>query len=223
MASHVGQFFRLAGVHRHVVGASVFANDHSLVDFLLRPDEEATAHLNAVERVGHAGAAFHRNKHAVVAAWNLAFVRAVFLEEVTGDAVTLGEVHEIGFKADDATRRRDGLNQDTVRIVLHIDDLGFAAGEVLQNVTKVLWRDINIEGLHRLKHGAVLGAPENNLGARNEKLEALAAHLLHEHGDLHFATGLHIKVACNIGVCDHDGNIATCLANEAVANLTRGE
>ena len=131
MASHIGQFFRLAGVHRHVVGTGVFANDHSFVNFLLRPDEEPSAHLDCVERVGHAGAAFHGNEDAIVAARNLALVRTVFLEEVAANAVALGEVHEIGLEADDASRGDRGLNEHAVGIVLHVDDLGFAAGEGL--------------------------------------------------------------------------------------------
>ena len=47
--------------------------------------------------------------------------------------------------------------------------------------------------------------------------------MLNEHGDLHLATGLHIEVARDIGVGDHDGNIAACLFDEAVANLASGE
>ncbi len=60
---------------------------------------------------------FHRDEHAVAAARDLALVRAVFLEEMAGDAVALGDVDEIGLEADQAARRDDGLDQDAVRAV----------------------------------------------------------------------------------------------------------
>ncbi len=51
----------------------------------------------------------------------------------------------------------------------------------------------------------------------------LAAHLLDENRDLHFATGLHVEVTGHLGLGDHDGNVRASLADEAVLDLTGGE
>ena len=46
LASHVGEMLRLARVHRQIVRTGIFADDHSLVDLLLWPDEEAATLLD---------------------------------------------------------------------------------------------------------------------------------------------------------------------------------
>ncbi len=91
-----------------------------------------------VERVGRADPVLHRHEHAFAAARNLAAVRAVFLEEMASDAVAFGDVDEIGFEADQPARRDDGLDEHVVGMVLHVDDLRFAAGEGLKDVAEIL-------------------------------------------------------------------------------------
>src|SRR2546427_8870359 len=54
LAAHVGQALRLARIDRQIFWPRIFADDHSFVDAFLRPDEQAAALLNAVERVSGA-------------------------------------------------------------------------------------------------------------------------------------------------------------------------
>ena len=65
-----------------VIGARVFADDHTFVNLLLRPDKQPPALLDGVERIGSADAVFHRHEHAVVARWDFAFERRVFFKQV---------------------------------------------------------------------------------------------------------------------------------------------
>ena len=55
---------------------------------------------------------FHRNQHAAVAAFDLAFERRVFAEEMTHHAFAAGQVDEIGFEADQAAGGDDGFHRD---------------------------------------------------------------------------------------------------------------
>ena len=84
---------------------------------------------------------------------------------MTGNSVALGEVYEIRLKADDTACGCDGLHQNAVLVVLHVDDFGFAASKVLQDVAKIFWWNIDIESFHRLQHGTIFVALEDDLGA----------------------------------------------------------
>ena len=72
-------------------------------------------------------------------------------------------------------------------MVLHVDDLRFAAGEVLHDVAEVFVGNFDVERFDRLEQLAVVVLLVNHFRARDEHLEAFAAHLLDENGDLHFA------------------------------------
>src|SRR5437660_12666040 len=43
LAPHVGEMFRLAGIHRQILRARVLAHDHAGVNFFLGPDEKSAA------------------------------------------------------------------------------------------------------------------------------------------------------------------------------------
>ena len=167
---------------------------------------------------------FHRDEHAVVAGRDLAFVRAVFLEEMRHDAVAFGAVDEIGLEADQAARGDDGLHRDAVRLVLHVDDVGFARGEDLQDVAEVFVRNIDVERSRAVRADVPSSSRlEDDLGPRDEDLEAFAAHLLDENGDLHFAARLDFEMAGGVGVGDLEGDVGARLADEPLADLARGE
>src|SRR5437899_10024215 len=51
LAAHVGQALRFAWINGQIVGARIFANDHSGINILLRPDEQSAARLDAIERI----------------------------------------------------------------------------------------------------------------------------------------------------------------------------
>src|SRR5207302_2088616 len=64
LAAHVGQALRFAWINGQIVGARIFANNHSGINTLLRPDEQSAARLDAIERIRRARSRLHRNKHA---------------------------------------------------------------------------------------------------------------------------------------------------------------
>ena len=63
----------------------------------------------------------------------------------------------------------------------------------------------------------------NDLGTGDHDLEAFAAHLLDENGDLHFAAGADFKHAGHVGIGEQNADVGAGFAHEAVADVARGE
>ena len=84
------------------------------------------------------------------------------------DAGTLGEVDQIGFEADESAGRSLGLHGDALGLVIHVHDLGLASGEALKDVTEVIGRNIDVDGLNRLEKLAALTPLVDDLGTGDE-------------------------------------------------------
>src|SRR5579862_1675379 len=223
LAAHVGQVLGLAWVYSQVVGPGVFPDDHPQVNFFLRADEEAAPLLDVVQGVGCGDAGLHRDEDAVVAAGDLAPERRVLLEQMAHDAVPPREVDQVRFEPDEAPRRDDGLYQDAVGLVVHVDDLRLARSQRLKDVAQVLVRHVDIESLERLQQVAALVPVEDDLGARDEEFIPFAPHLLDQDGDLHLAPGADLEVARRVGVGDGYGDIRARLADEPLPQMPGGE
>ena len=138
-------------------------------------------------------------------------------------AEALGRVDQIGLQPDDPARRDGGLHQHAVRMVLHVGNVGLARGKGLEDVAEILGRDVDVKGFHRLEQGTVVSALENHFWTRDKQLEAFAAHLLDEDGNLHFAPGLDLELPGNFGLGDLQRNIGPGLAGQPVFDLAGGE
>ena len=139
------------------------------------------------------------------------------------DTGTLGEVDQVGLKADEPAGRSLGLHRDALGLVIHVHNLGLASGEALEDVSEIIGRNIDIDGLDRLEKLATIIPLIDDLGAGDEQLEALAAHLLNDDGDLHFSAGLDLEVTGQLRLLYLDGDIGTGLADEALLDLAGGD
>ena len=124
------------------------------------------------ERVGRGDAGFHRDQHATVAAFDLAFERRVFAEEMAHDAFAARHVHEIVSKP---IRPRVGMIASTETrcgMVIHVDDLRLSAGDRLQDVAEVFVRHIDVKILDRLEQVAIVRLGEKSLPAAKPSLRS---------------------------------------------------
>jgi hypothetical protein len=223
LGAHIREGFRLAWIHRHVVGAGVFADDHAGVNRVAGADEEAAAFLDVVDGKTGRVARFHGDEHAVKARENFADFRAVFLEQVAHDSFAAGQVDEVGFKTDQAARGDRRFHRDAVGVVVHVGDFTLAIGEILEDVAQLVGGSFHVERFERLEHVALFVLVVNDLGARDHDLKALAAHLLDENGDLHFTAGADFEDAGAVGIGQDDADVGAGFAHEAVADMARGE
>ena len=86
LRTHIGQILSLTGIHHHVGGAGVFANDHACIDVFLWSDEKGSPFLEVFQRVGSGGAGFKGDENAVDPGWDFAAVGSVFAEQMGDDA-----------------------------------------------------------------------------------------------------------------------------------------
>src|SRR5438552_15980331 len=131
---------RLARIHRQIFWPRVLAYDHSFVNVFLRPDEKLAARLDIVERVSSADSIFHRHHHSTTASSDFTFERRVFPKEIAHQSFAAGQVDEIGLEADQAARGDDRFNRNARRVMIHSENLAFAIGNRLQNVTEIFVR-----------------------------------------------------------------------------------
>src|SRR5690242_614638 len=110
-----------------------------------------------------------------------------------------GNVHEIGFKSNKAAGRNGSLDKHAVRMMMHVDDVGFTSSEHLKNIAEIFRGYVHIQSFNRLEQTAIVCPFKDNLWSGNKKFKTFAAHLLYKNGNLHFSTGLNFKVAGDFG------------------------
>ena len=78
LRTHIGQILGFAGIHHHIGGTCVFANDHACIDIFLWSDEKGSPFLEVFQRVGSGVAGFKGDENAVDPGWDFAAVGYVF-------------------------------------------------------------------------------------------------------------------------------------------------
>ena len=118
--------------------------------------------------------------------------------------MTAGGVDEVNFHADEAAGGDRRLDHGGDVQLFHVGELALAGGEILHDRADAVIGHFDPDGFVRLEEGAVFGGLGDDGRAGNEELEALAAHGLDEHGDLHGAAGFDVEGARALGVFDED-------------------
>ena len=104
LRTHVRQFLRFRNVYHDIAFLAVLAYHLPRVHFLARVDEEPSAVLQFVQRVGVCRAAFHRYQRTVVALHYLALVRLILIETVRHNRLARAHIHHIGAHTHDTAR-----------------------------------------------------------------------------------------------------------------------
>src|SRR6516165_5180649 len=105
MGADIGELLALEHVDLEVVAPGVLAHDHAAVNLPPRLDHHRPAVLEVPQRVSHGLALVVGNEHAVAAAYNLAPMRAVAVEQPVHDGGAAGIGEELAVVADEAARR----------------------------------------------------------------------------------------------------------------------
>ena len=114
--------------------------------------------------------------------------------------------------ADEAADREHELHPDAaVGVGRHLLEAALAAGERLLDLADVVGRDVDRDPLVRLL-GLAAGLVEDDLGAADGELVALAAHLLDEDGQLELAAAADLERVARVGRVDLDADVAQDLA-----------
>ena len=110
------------------------------------------------------------------------------MEQVAHHAHALRRVDEVCFKTDQAAHRHEGFHGNLVADVIHVRDLRFATGKILHDRPQIFGRNFHeqfLDGFERIAGGGVF-LPKH-FRTRHQNFVTLAAHLLDENRDLHFA------------------------------------
>ena len=218
----VGEVFLTGGVHRDVDILRVFAHNHTFVHLITGGNEQRAALFHGLQGVGAGNAVFHGDEGAGLAGGDFAGVGGVFLEEVGEDAVAAGEVHQLELEADEAAGGNGGLDGGaTAAVGLHVLEDAAAVAEDAHGAVGAFIRHFDEDGFEGLAVHAV-NLTHNHLGAGDEHLVVLAAHLLHQNGNLHGAAGGYAEHAGQVGILHLDGDIRAHLAHQAVTDHTAG-
>src|SRR3546814_502600 len=95
--------FPYTTLFRSVVGLRIFADDHAFIDRLARRDEQDAAIFKGIKGIAHRFARPVGDKDTVLAALDIALVRAIFLEQPVHDAGAARIGQELAMIADKAT------------------------------------------------------------------------------------------------------------------------
>ena len=80
-----------------------------------------------------------------------------------------------------------------VDLMVHADNLRFAAGQRLQDISEIFVRHVGIKRLKRLQHVPQIVLVKDDFRPRNQEFESFATHLFDQNRDLHFASSTERK------------------------------
>ena len=125
--------------------------------------------------------------------------------------------------ADQAADRQHVLHPDAaVGVGRHLLEAALAPGQRRLDLADVVGRDVDRDPLVRLLDLAV-DLAEEHLGARRGQLEALAAHLLDQDGQLELAAAADLERLARLGRADLDRDVAEDLLLEPGLDLAAGD
>src|SRR5665213_1323285 len=222
LRTHIGQAFGFAGIDRNVILARVFAHDHAPVNFLARLDHEPSAFLHHVQGVSHRFAVLHADQRTVFARRNIAAIGSVFVEQMAHHAEAARHVDQVCFQADQAAHRDESLDSDAVAMVVHVDNLGFAAGKIFHGGAHGFLGNFQKKFFDRFELPAVIIFAVNDFGTGDEHFVAFAAHLFNQNGDLHFTPPGHAENVGDVRRPHSQRDIGANLFGQSLPDMARG-
>ena len=107
----------------------MFADDHAFIHFIACGDEHDATVLKVINGVGYGFALVGRNEGTVPAAWDVAFVGGVGVEQTVHHACAAGVGEEFALIADEAARRHMENNAGFAATGgSHVDHFALAEG-----------------------------------------------------------------------------------------------
>ncbi len=153
----------------------------------------------------------------------LTLVVAVAVKLCIQDTVALGIGHELAAVADETSGRDLKLETGIAGSQrAHAVQHALSLGQLLDHGAGALVRYVNVGDLHGLLLSALLIGLVDNLCLGNRKLEALAAHGLHQHGEMQLAAAGYLETVGRSRLLHTERHIGVQLAEQAVTDVTGG-
>ena len=195
----VGQLLCLAYVDDKVYVVNMLSYNLAGIHLVLRFYEELAPILQMVYGICIGIAALQGNQRTVGTAVYLALERLVLLEAVRHDGLALRGGEHIGSQADDTARGDVELYVHTVALTVHTGHFALAARNHVYHLAAKLLGHVYGQFLNGFAFHTV-NLLVDNLRLANLQLITLAAHGLHQYGEMQHATSAHYPA---VGVTLH--------------------
>src|SRR5690606_36098656 len=220
----VGELLLANRIHHQVVVAAVNADDHALIERVLRADEHAAAFLKLPQGVSHGLAVVLADQHAIATLTQGTFLhRTIVVEDVAHDPGASGQVEEVTLEADQAPGRNAVFQtRATAAVGHHVQQLALAAAQLFHHAA--LMAVFDIHGQHFIGfHALAVDLLEHDARTGNRQLIAFAAHVLDQNGQVQFATAADFEDRFVRGVIHAQRHVRLELQLEPFANLAAGD
>ena len=158
----------------------MLADDLTLVDLVHRADEEASAVLQLVDRVGVGRAGLARNDRAVDAHLDIADPRFEAFQPVGHDGFAGRRRQHVRPQADDAARGDAEFQPRAVAVRRHVRQRAFAFGRQFDDRSRILFGAVHGQLLDRFAFFAV-DLLDDYAGLAHLQFVTLAAHGFDQH------------------------------------------
>ena len=210
-------------VDDQVVVAGVDAHHHALVYRVAGVHEHAAALLQLPQRIGHGLPVIAGDQRTGAPVRAFALHRRVLVEHVRQHPGTAGHGHELGLEPDQPARRDAIVEAHAPAAVLrHVEHLAAPAVECRDRRALVGFLDIHRQHLERLADDAV-DILEDHLRAGHRQLEAFAAHVLDQDGEVQLAPARDPEYIRLGGVFHAQRDVGEQFLVETVAYLPAGD
>ena len=209
----------LADVDGHVLVAVALADDHTGIDLHARPDEHRTAILHAADTIGGRFARFKRDERAGQTAGDLTLDGRVAVKRRGHDALASRVGQKFVAVAEQAARRDEEFQPHTAADRGHGDKVALALGDLIDHGADGIFRHVRDHALDRLAELAV-NLLVQNVRRGDLELKALAAHGLHQDGQVQNAAARDLDAALVLELLDLHGHVVLGLVEQALLELT---
>ena len=219
----VGQVLGLADVDIHILAGSGVANDHALVDLFTSAHQKGAALLSIEQTVGDSLAGLKADQRTSGAVGNHASPDIVTVEDLVDDAFAVGIGQELVAVAEQAAAGHTELQTHTVGAQrFHLLQDSLALAQTGHDSTLILGGHIDDDMLHRLI-GLAVDDLSQNVRGRDLQLITFTAHGLDQDGQVHLAAAAYAERVRGVGLVDAQGNVLQQLAEQALAQVARGD
>ena len=218
---HVRDVLLLAWVDVDVQFAGVLADNHAFINHLAWRDEHRAAILQRIDAVARRLALLESDQGAMLAAFHVAFVRRVAMENVAHDAVALRAGQKLRTEADEAARRNDEFHAHIAVALVHVGKLRLALAQKLHDRAHVFLRHFDGQVFHRLALLPVDGFVDN-FRLADLQLIAFAAHGLDQDGKMQLASARDLEGVRRVRFLDAERDVRFNFFEKPVADVARG-
>ena len=216
--------FSLADIDIDVHCLAALPHDHARIDFFAGSDEHLAAFLGPEQAICNSCTGLECDQGTGLAVGNLTLERRIAVENGIHDAISLGIRHEISAVADEAAGRDHEGQAGVISLQgSHIDQFALALSQLLDDIARKLFGDIDDALLDGLKPLSFFIIMIDDLCLADRKLISFAAHRLNKNGQVQLAAAGDLEGLGRISILDPQRNIRIKFSVEPVADMAAGD